>query len=128
MNILDENIDDPQRQQLADWKIRFRQIGFEIGRAGMKDQNDVFPLLHSLRRPTFFTRDRDFFHPDLRHHNYCLVYLDVWADETAEYIRRFLRHKTFRTQAQRMGKVVRVRHSGISFWQVKLEAERALSW
>jgi hypothetical protein len=56
------------------------------------------------------------------------VLLDVAFDEAAEYIRRFLRHKAFRTQSQRMGKVIRVRHSGISYWQVKLEAERALSW
>lgn len=85
-------------------------------------------MLHRLRRPTFFTRDLDFYKPELRHPGYCLVYLDVLPDQVAKYIRRFLRHKSFRTQAQRMGKVVRVRHGGISYWQVKLEAERALSW
>ncbi len=128
MNVLDENIILPQRQQLEDWGIRLRQIGFELGRAGMKDRDEVIPLLHTLRRPTFFTRDHDFYEADLRHSEYCIVLLDVRSREAAACIRRFLRHPSFRTQAQRMGKVVRVRHSGISYWQVKLDAERALSW
>jgi hypothetical protein len=128
MNILDENIVHSQRQQLEEWKVHFRQIGFAVGRSGMKDQEQVIPLLHSLRRPTLFTSDRDFYRFDLRHSSYCLVYLDVPADETAEYIRRFLRHKSFRTQSRRLGKVLRLRHSGLSYWQTGDDAEHALSW
>jgi len=128
VNILDENILFWQRERLRALKVHCRQIGVGIGRKGMDDHHQIIPLLHSLRRPTFFTRDHDFYKPDLRHSEYCLVCLDIAPDEVAEYIHRFLRHKTFRTQAQRMGKVVRVRHSGISYWQMKLEAERALSW
>jgi len=128
MNALDENIVLAERERLIAWKIHFRRIGDTIGRRGMEDRQEIIPLLHTLRRPTFFTRDHDFYKPDLRHPGYCLVLLDVAFDEAAEYTRRFLRHKAFRTQAQRMGKVIRVRPGGISFWQVKLEAERALSW
>lgn len=128
MNVLDENIVFGQRRQLQLWKIHLRQIGVELGQAGMKDFNEVIPLLHTLKRPTFFTRDHDYYNPDLRHPGYCLALLDVAFDEAAEYTRRFLRHKSFRTQAQRMGKVIRLRHSGISYWQVKQQAERALSW
>ena len=128
MNILDENIGSAQCNQLQDWRIHFRQIGIGVGRSGMKDLNDVIPLLHSLRRPTFFTRDLDFYKPALRHHSYCLVYLDVFADEAAEYIRRFLRHPKFRTQAKRMGAVVRVRHSGLTFWQTDVAAQQAIIW
>ena len=72
----------------------------------MKDRGEIIPLLHTLRRPTFFTRDHDFYKADLRHLGYCLVFLDVAFDEAAEFIRRFLRHTAFRTQAQRMGRVV----------------------
>jgi hypothetical protein len=128
MNVLDENIVVSQRQRLAAWKLHFRRIGGEVGRFGMKDCNQIIPLLHTLRRPTFFTRDRDFYHPMLCHSKYCLVYLDVDFDEVAEYIRRFLRHPAFRTQAQRMGKVVRVRHSGLTYWQVRQNVERIVSW
>ena len=52
MNILDENILLSQRVQLRAWQVHFRQIGMEIGRSGMKDHNDIIPLLHTLHRPT----------------------------------------------------------------------------
>jgi len=126
--IVDENLVQSQRDRLGEFKIRFRQIGFEIGWRGMKDRNDVIPLLHTLRRPTFFTRDEDYYQADLRHAGYCLVYLDVPADKAAGYIRRFLRHPAFRTQSHRLGKVVRVHHSGVSYWQVNLKGARALGW
>jgi hypothetical protein len=69
-----------------------------------------------------------FFKRDLCHAGYRLVWLDVFADETAEYIRRFLRHKLFRAQSQRMGKVVRLRHTGVSFFQAHDEQEHSLLW
>ena len=94
----------------------------------MKDRADIIPLLHALRRPTFFTRDHGFYHTSLLHPAYCLVYLDVAFDEIAEFIRRFLRHPAFRTQAQRMGKVVRVYHGGVSYWQVNVKKAQALRW
>ena len=117
MNVLDENIVVSQRQLLRSWKIHFRRIGGEVGRLGMNDRQEIIPLLHSLRRPTFFTRDQDFYHPWLRHPGYCLVFLDVQPLAAAQYIRRFLRHTKFRTQGQRMGKVVRIHEDGVRFWQ-----------
>ena len=128
MNILDEDISVLERDRLRAHKIHFRQIGFEIGRFGMKDRDDIIPLLHTLRRPTFFTRDHGFYHPSLLHAAYCLVYLDVAFDEIAEFIHRFLRHPTFRTQAQRMGRVVRVHHNGVSYRQVHEEKAQAFRW
>ena len=59
MNILDENIINNQCQLLRSWRIPFRQIGFSIGRQGLQDKG-IISLLHTLRRPTFFTRDDDF--------------------------------------------------------------------
>jgi hypothetical protein len=128
VNVLDENIVVTQSELLRSWKIHFRRLGDEVGRMGMKDRDEIIPLLHSLRRPTFFTRDRDFYKPDLCHSRYCLGFLDVTFDEAAEFIRRFLRHVAFRTQTQRMGKVVRVHHSGISYWQVNVRRAHALGW
>jgi hypothetical protein len=86
VNILDEGIDSGQRALLAAGKIHVRQIGVEIGRSGMQDQNEILPLLHSFRRPTFFTQDHGFYQPRLRHPGYCLVYLDIEFDEVADYI------------------------------------------
>jgi len=128
VNIVDENIDVFQRRQLRQWKIHFRRIGGDLGRYGMKDRNEIIPLLHTLRRPTFFTRDHDFYHPWLRHPGYCLVYLEVKPEEAAFFIRQFLRHTRFHTQAQRMGAVVRVHHDGISFWRVKFDSQQDLAW
>jgi hypothetical protein len=128
VNILDEDVGLSQRQQLEAWKVHFRQIGMEIGSSGMKDHEGIIPLLHRLKRPTFFTLDHGFYRPMLRHQGYCLVFLDVWKDEAAAYIRRFLRHATFLTQAQRMGKVAHVHHSGVSYWQVNVNKPYVLSW
>ena len=62
MNVLDENIFELHRQQLEAWSIRVRQVGVDIGKLGMDDREEIIPLLHGLRRPTFFTRDKDFYH------------------------------------------------------------------
>ena len=66
--------------------------------------------------------------PDLCHLGYCLVFLDVAFDEAAAFIRRFLRHAAFRTQARRMGKVVRVYHHGVSYWEVNVKKAQVLGW
>jgi hypothetical protein len=128
MIVLDENIDEPQRRRLEMWRIRVRQIGVEVGRLGMKDLNEIIPLLHGLRRSTFFTRDRDFYDPGLAHHNYCLVYLDIKPTETAQFVRAFLRRDGFRTQAERLGKVARVHQTGIIYWQVGASKSARVRW
>jgi hypothetical protein len=101
MNVVDEDIEDSQCRQLTAWRIHFQKIGVHLGRSGLKDQDGIIPLLHQLKRPTFFTLDRGFYHHRMLHQGYCLVFLDVWDNEAAEYIHRFLRHPAFRTQAQR---------------------------
>jgi hypothetical protein len=94
----------------------------------MKDREGILPLLHHLKQPTFFALDHGFYHSMLLHPGYCLAFLDVWEDEAAEYIRRFLRHPGFRTRTQRMGKVVRVRHGGVKYWQIQVKGEHTLTW
>jgi hypothetical protein len=128
VNILDENIDSVARDQLRSFKVRFRHIGTDIGRSGMKDLNDVIPLLHSLRRPTFFTRDGDFYSRTLAHARYCLVHLDVRASESAEYVVRFLRLMEFQRQRDRMGKIIRLRPNRLSYREVNSGKERRLDW
>ena len=55
MIVLDENILDNQRRQLNSWRIFARQIGYEIERKGMKD-DEIIPFLHQLSQPTVYTR------------------------------------------------------------------------
>ena len=49
MNILDENIARAQRELLEGWRIAVKQIGFNLGRCGMQDE-EVIPLLVKQRR------------------------------------------------------------------------------
>jgi hypothetical protein len=127
VNILDENVLKNQRQILQSWRISIRQIGYDVGRKGMKD-DEIIPFLHSLRRPTFFTRDLGFYDHSLCHTQYCLVCMAVGKYEAATFVRRLLRHPEFNTQAKRMGAVIRVSRAGLRVWRLHAEQETALSW
>ena len=107
MIVLDEHFPESQRQLLKGWRIRFRQIGYEIGRRGLKDA-EIIPLLLQHPHLTFFTLDSDFDKVKYCHPHYGLVYLDVDEYEAATFIRRLLKHKKFNTQAKRLGKLIRV--------------------
>ena len=116
MNVLDENIIRSQREKLRQWRIPFRQIGEEVAHSGAQD-SEIIPLLLRLKKPTFFTRDFDYFRPQLEHPRYCLVWLNVRADKAAFYVRRFLRHPHFRTHEQRLDRIVRVHVEGVEYWK-----------
>ena len=128
MNVLDENIPEPQRQLLRSWRIPVRQIGQDLGRQGMQDREQVVPLLHSLSRPVLLTRDLGFYDEQLRHPEYCIVCLAVGPNEAASYIRRLLRHSAFNSKRKRMGKVVRVNQIGIRAWVCGQESELEIAW
>ena len=127
MNILDENIPEGQRQLLRSWRVQAKQIGHDIGRQGMKDE-EIIPFFHQLRHTSFFTRDLGFYYRQLSHANYCLVILAVGQYETASFIRRFLQHPQFKTKSKRMGKVVRITHNEIQIWQLYAEKEEHMKW
>lgn len=127
MNILDENIPEHQRQKLKSWHIRVYQIGDDVGRKGIKD-DEIITLLLKKRRPTCFSRDDDFYKPQLCHARYCLVHLSVSRYDAAIFIRRFLHHSEFNTQTKRMGTVIRVSPRGIYLWQRHVEEEIFVSW
>lgn len=127
MNILDENISKNQRQLLESWRISIRQIGLNAGNSGMKDR-EIISFLQQIRRPTFFTRDDDFFKPQLCHARYGIVYMDVEKHETAFFIRRLLKHKEFNTQTKRIGNVVRVSGAGLACWRLHVREEIHFKW
>ena len=127
MNILDENIIASQRQRLRSWRIRVRQIGVDIARKGLQDE-EILPLLHHLRRPTFFMRDRGFYRREVCHWQYGIVCLEVAPEEVAIFVRRVLRHPRLNTQAKRMGIVVRASHRGLGVWRLHAQAEEVMLW
>ena len=127
MTILDENVIESQCQLLRAWRIPFRQIGFDVGRQGLKDK-EIISLLHNLSRPTFFTRDFHFYDRNLCHKKYCLVYLAVKKEESAIFIRRFFRHKNFNSIAKRKGLSVRISHLGVWVWRINAEHHDFYAW
>jgi hypothetical protein len=127
VNVLDENILESQRRLLGSWRISVRQIGQELGRKGMADE-EIVPFLLTLRRPTLFTRDLGFYERRLCHSRYCLVILAVRQYEVAHFVRQLLHHPDFHTQAKRMGTVIRVMHGGCVVWRLHAERERRLRW
>ena len=66
--VLDKNILDDQRLMPEASRLGPRQIGFDIGRKGMKD-DEIIVLLHRRRNVTFFTRDAGFYLPSSGTHN-----------------------------------------------------------
>jgi predicted nuclease of predicted toxin-antitoxin system len=125
--ILDENIPAPQRQLLEHWKIRVRQIGFNVGRRGMQD-DEIIPLLSRQRRPTFITRDADFYDRELCHSRYCLVYAAVEKNEVAFFVRRTLRQSALSTVAKRLGSVVRISRAGLAIWRAGAPQQSFVRW
>jgi predicted nuclease of predicted toxin-antitoxin system len=126
VNVLDENITRDQADLLARWGIRFRSISRDLGCQGISDEN-IIPLLLRLKKPTLLTRDSDFFDRTLSHRAYALVWFDVDRNETAFFIRRFLRDPRFRMSSHRLGKVIRVHQGGIEYW-AKAEKIVQLGW
>lgn len=128
MIILDHNVPVDQAEQLRRHRVRFRQIGFEVGRPEWDDQQEILRYLHRTKQVTFFTRDLGFYRARLRHANYCLVVLTVPVLETAHYISKLLRHPNFNTRAKRNGKVIRVSTRNINFWEMRRQRQDTARW
>lgn len=127
MLVLDENLPEGQRRLLRSRRIRFRVVGEDVAVGGTADEA-LLPVLRRLPQPTFFTLDRDFHRADWAHRDYCLAWLDVPYQEAAEFIRGFLRHPAFDTQAKRLGTVARVHAGGIHFWRFGQPGQKAERW
>jgi hypothetical protein len=124
---MDENFPESQRQLLRGWRIPIRQIGYEVGRKGMLD-DEIIPFLLQRRRCTFFIIDLDFCQRRLCHARYCLVCLDVGEYEAAAFARRLLRHSEFDTDAKRMASVIRVSQRGLVVWRLHAEMQIHVDW
>jgi len=127
MLVLDENLPAGQQRLLLSWRIRFRVIGVDVATWGTDDVA-LLPALHHLPQPTFFSLDNDFCRPEWAHGRYSLVWLDVRGRQAADFIRRFLRHPAFDSQAKRMGTVVRVHGDGVLFWRLGSRLPSSLLW
>ncbi len=128
MILLDHNIPEGQVEILRRARLRPQQVGREVGRPEWQDLEEILRYLHRLKAATFITRDEGFFRRRLSHSNYCIVVVSGPVIETAEYIRRFLRHPAFRTKQQRAGKVVRLLPTRILGWEIDVKLQKRLLW
>ncbi len=127
MIILDEHFPESQRQLLRGWRVLLRQIGYEVGRKGMQD-DEILPFLRYRRRTTFFTLDQGFYRRQLCHVRYCLVCVDVGQYAAAVFVRRLLRHRQFDTEAKRLATVIRLSQRGLAVWRLHAEEEIHVDW
>ena len=89
---------------------------------------DILSKLRGSRQITFFTTDAGFYGRANCHIAYCAAYVAAPEREFAAYVIRFLRHRSFRTHAMRMGKVVRIQPRGIVFWEQHRSREGEVGW
>ena len=94
----------------------------------MDDAQEILRYLQRSRKITFFTRDIGFFRRRLCHKNYCFVVLTGLPTDSALWIRRFLRHSEFRTQALRYRRVVKLTATALTFWQLDRDNRQKTSW
>ena len=127
MLVLDENLPEEEKLRIKKFVNSVKQIGDDLEISGIKD-NEIIKLLHQLKKPTFVTLDSDFFKPDLRHKNYCLIFITVRFFETAKYLRPFLKLEQFNTIAKRIGKVIQISADKIIYWELNSVEMKKISW
>lgn len=90
--------------------------------------DEIIPLLHTLRRSTFLTRDQRFYLRETPHRHFCIAVLAVRQDETAHFVRRFVKHPQFDTEAKRLGCLVLISHEGLRIRQLRVDGETRVLW
>ena len=127
MILLDENSLRSQREFLEARRLPIRKVGLNWGRAGMTDE-EILTELRGARQAAFFTRDADFYQRKHCHPAYCLAVVAAPAEQLAPYATRLLRHRSFRTHALRMAKILRLQPSGIVYWVRNGNVESFEAW
>jgi hypothetical protein len=110
--------------------ITAEQIGYEVGHKGLPDEQ-ITSLLLRLKRRTLITIDREFYRRQLCHAGYCLIYFDFRPSQQSQIpilLRRLFQIPGFRTIRERMGRVVKVSVTGISYWQLGVQEKQYLDW
>jgi len=129
--VVDEHLDYWKvTQVIARW-MSAAQIGFEIGRKSLPDDN-IRAILRTIKRRTFITIDKGFYRREFCDKRYCIVFFNmslVREDEIPHLLRKLLRFSEFQTSKKRMGKVIRVsRGGGIHFFDSRTGSEKYLPW
>ncbi len=127
MLLLDENITKDQKELLEKWGYHPKQIGVDLKYKGIADEN-IITFLRSSKNILFVTRDSDFYKNQLCHPAFCIVFLEVDRSECAFFVRKFLSHKKFKSNKQRVGKVIKLTQTIISYWEVNSKELMVIKW
>ncbi|MEM7127424.1 MAG: hypothetical protein AAF702_13920 [Chloroflexota bacterium] len=86
----------------------------------IKDDN-IATLLHAAQRPTFVTINvNDFWRKIQAHSSYCIIAMAIHQDEwpkVSTILRSVLNIPQLKTRANRMGKVILARESGLKYYE-----------
>lgn len=96
----------------------------------IKDER-IPAILRRLRTPTFVTIDQRFWNRVYRDRRYCMLFFALKAEEQGSIptlVRQLVRLPEFRTRAARMGKVARVSHDHVVWWQIGDEQPHRHNW
>jgi hypothetical protein len=126
--LLDENMDRRVMTLLRLW-ITAGQIGHEVGRSGMQDDEIIPRLLLELKRVTLLTHDERLYRRKRPHAGYCLLIVpELPAREIAAMVRRLFKLPGFRTIQERMGKVIQLTAHSIRWKELHQPKEQIRSW
>jgi hypothetical protein len=121
MLVLDEQLKDHHLiAAIAAWYPGATHIQTLRPTTVVKDDN-IAALLLTARRPTFVTINADDFWRKIQPHvGYCILAIDLTqgdVDDLPLQLRALLKLPAFRTQASRMGKIIRVQATRIRYYE-----------
>jgi hypothetical protein len=122
--VLDEQLPMPVLEESIRRWYRGRVCNLTDLRPETVIKDDAVPdLLRTVSQPTFITINwPHFWHRTEAHLSFCLVCFTLPTDRAADIsslLRRLFRLDSFKTKAARMGKVARVSHEQVAYYQVR---------
>jgi hypothetical protein len=133
MIVLDEHASQQSLIEAVGGWYQGKVISINSLRPGTVIKDDAIPaLLRRVKQPTFVTINTpEFWHRELADPRYCIVCAALSADELHRIpalLRRLFRLEEFKTKAGRMGKVARVTHANVRYFQLHDPVEHVLPW
>ncbi len=126
-HIFDENFPAFAMHLIRQKIASVTQVGQDWGESGWLDVEQILPHLHGIK-VTFHTLDAGLFKRRYVHSSYCLVYYEVPEAELGDWVIKFLRHHNFKTHAQRLGKVIKVKPSKLVYRELHMPRLKEVEW
>lgn len=122
MIVFDENIQQRSLiEEVAKW-YKGKAISITTLRYGSLIKDDaITTLLRTAKQPTFITTNvDDFWLHEKAELAYCIICFELSnkrAGEIPSRLRKVFRYAFLKTKANRMGKILRVKHNELQFYQ-----------